>query len=141
MVQVKSREQIRNAYAESINAVPAKYKAGVEQSKGWKENAIKGQAVYEQRMSDPAVLKRREAGLQSTNEEEWRRNASTNGAARIAAGMQASAGKREANYEPYRATLEALNLPERTADPMQNVQNRVGGVVQAMVDTKRNRTR
>jgi hypothetical protein len=42
--------------------------------------------------------------------------------------MQAGSAKRETNFAPYLAELSALELPARTSDPMQNVQNRVGGI-------------
>ena len=45
--------------------------------------------------------------------------------------------KRKKNYEPYRAALEALELPPRTADPMVNIDNRVKAVVKTLVEKKK----
>jgi hypothetical protein len=50
--------------------------------------------------------------------------------------MQAGASKREANFEPYRQELASLELPAKTSDPMQNVQNRVGGIAVALHNKK-----
>jgi hypothetical protein len=51
--------------------------------------------------------------------------------------MKAASGKQVQNFAPYKAALEALSLPDKTVDPMQNLINRAGAVVQALVNTKK----
>jgi len=125
MVRIKSATEIDKAYKDAIGNVPAKYKTGVQATTGWKEAAIAGQGLYEQQMSDRAVLARRQKGLESVADEDWKKNTIDKGAARIGAGMTAGADKRTKNYEPYRNEIAAITLPARTADPTQNVTNRV----------------
>lgn len=139
MVKIKSASEIAKAYTDSIGTVAPKYQAGVNATSGWKNAAIGGQKIYEEKMRDSAVLARREKGLQNVSEEDWKRKAATTGAARIASGMQAGADKRTKNYEPYRQVIEATSLPDRTSDPVQNVTNRVVPIVKALADAKNNK--
>jgi len=125
LVRIKSAAQIDAAYKASLGTVAPKYQAGIQATQGWKDSAIKGQALYEQRMQDQKVLARREKGLQQVSDEQWRAKAANVGASRIAQGMQASTDKRTRNYEPYRAAIEGISLPDRTGDAEQNVINRV----------------
>lgn len=134
MVRMPSRAEIEQRYRSAIPQVPARYKAGVEKTSGWKEAAIQGQALYEARMQDPNVLKRREKGLQNVSDADWKNNVLAKGVQRIATGMESSASKQSANYEPIRAALESVTLPPRSADPMANIDNRVKPIVKAIVD-------
>ena len=137
MVRVKSAEEIDRKFREAIPRVPTAYKTGVQGTRGWKEKAIEGQDLYEERMRDPAVLSRRRAGLEGVSEEEWKRNAADIGATRIGPGMLANAAKRKVKYEPYRTALESVELPPKTADPMANIDNRAKPIVAALVEKKK----
>ena len=139
MVKVKDAAQRKANYVSAIGAVPGKYQAGIQATSNWKERAIQGQGLYEQRMRDAEVLSRRERGLNRTSDAQWKQNAAGIGAQRIATGMQAGAEKQTANYEPYAAALRGLELPERTADPMANIDARVKPVVSTMVQVKQSR--
>lgn len=134
MVYVPPKEQRKKAYQDSIGAVPSAYKTGVEATQGWKESAIAGQSLYEQRMQDQSVLARRAKGLERTSDAEWKAKASQLGSQRIAAGMQAGAQKQADNYEPIAEALRGVSLTPRTADAMQNIDNRVKPIVQAAIN-------
>lgn len=106
--------------------MPAAYKDGVQATTDWKAKALEGQDLYEAQMQNRTVLQRRVKGLQAVTDDDWKKNAAEKGSARIGvAGMTAGADKRTKNYEPYRKEIESIVLPARTADPMQNVQNRL----------------
>ena len=137
MVRVKSAEAIDANYKAAIGRVPAAYKEGVQRTTDWKEKALEGQGLYEERMRDPDVLSRRAAGLEKVSQDEWKHKAADVGATRIGPGMAAGANKRKANFEPYRSALEGVDLPPRTADPMANIDNRVKPIAQALIDKKR----
>jgi hypothetical protein len=137
MVKVKSAQARADAYRRAIPTVTAAYKAGVESTSGWQAAAIDGQGLYEQRMQDSEVLSRRAKNLAKVSDADWKTAASIKGSQRIAAGMEQGAAKQVANWAPYGAALESLTLPGRTADGVQNVQNRVIPVVQRMMDTKK----
>jgi len=137
MVRVKSAEAVDAAYKAAIPRVPGAYKAGVQATVDWKNSALEGQDLYEERMRDPAVLNRRRAGLEGVSEEEWKRKAADVGATRIGPGMQAGAAKRKAKWAPFREALVAVDLPPRTADPMANIDNRVKPIAQALINKKK----
>lgn len=139
MVFVPDKAARQRAYEQSIGQVPGAYKAGIQQTQGWKEAAIGGQALYEQRMRDPEVLAKRERALQKVSEAEWKNRAAEIGSSRIAAGMQANASKQADNYEPIAAALRAVTLPPRSADPMANIDNRTKPIVMAAVNASKGR--
>ena len=134
MVFVKSKEERKAKYLGSLGQVPGNYKSGIERTQGWKESALAGQSLYEQKMSDQNVLRRRERSLQKVSEADWKNNAVNKGATRIAAGMQAGANKQADNYEPIAEALRGVNLPPRSADPMANIDSRVKPIVQAAIN-------
>ena len=138
MVYVPDAAKRKAAYLNSLGSVPGAYKAGIESTQGWKEKAIGGQALYVQRMQDQSVLQRREKGLNRVSEAEWKQKAAALGSTRIADGMRQAADKQAANYEPIAAALRNLTLPDRTADPMANIDNRLKAVVRTAIDASQN---
>lgn len=139
MVKIKPSSEIDKAYKESIGRVPGRYKDAVARVTDWQEKAGSDAAeqLYAAKVQEAIASRRRQKATQKTSNEEWRSAASTTGAARIATGMQANADKRTKNFEPFRNAIEGASLPDRVADPMQNVTNRVGGMVKVLVDTKK----
>ena len=138
MVNVPDAGKRKAAYLNSLGGVPGSYKAGIEATQGWKEKAIGGQALYVQKMQDQSVLQRREKGLARVSEQDWKSKAATLGSVRIADGMRNAADKQVQNYEPIAAALRGLSLPDRTADPMANIDNRLKAVVRTAIDASKN---
>jgi len=134
MVFVPSAQDRKKRYLDSLGAVPGSYKAGIERTTGWKEAALNGQGLYVQKMQDASVLRRRAAALERTNEADWKARASNLGSVRIADGMRNGADKQANNYEPIAQALRGLTLPERSADPMANIDNRTKAVVRTMIE-------
>lgn len=137
MVKMPSLEEISRKYKEAVPRVPEAYKKAVSGVTDWQEKAIGGQSLYEQKMSDRDVLARRGRKLAKVSNEEWRAKAADLGAARIGAGMDKAVDKQRRGYAPYREALASVALPDRTADPMANIDNRAKAVVKALVDTKK----
>ena len=135
MVYVPSAAERKAKYINSLGVVPGNYKAGIERTTNWKDKALAGQNLYEQQMQNAQVLRRRAIALEKTSEAEWKSKASSLGSLRIADGMRNSAEKQAQNYEPIANALRAVELPERSADPMANIDNRVKPIVRAMVNT------
>lgn len=133
MVYVPSAAERKAKYLSSLGQVPANYKSGIERTTGWKEKALNGQGLYEQQMQNAAVLRRRAVALERVSEADWKSKASNLGSMRIADGMRNGAEKQSQNYEPIANALRAVELPERSADPMANIDNRVKPIVRAMV--------
>ena len=125
-------DEIHKKYVEGAGRAPANYKAKVLKTSGVIDAAIAAQPLYEQRMQDVNVLKRRAEKLANVTDEEWRKQASTKGAERIGKGMIAAADKRKKNYEAIRTALDGLELPEKTTDWRSNLANRAGAVIQRM---------
>lgn len=137
LVKIKSSTEIDRKYREAIPRVAGAYKEGVQRTTDWQEKAIAGQKLFEEKMSDPAILARRGRAIADVSNEEWKNKASKLGAERIGRGMAENADKRARNYEPYRTAIEGASLPDRTADPMANIDNRVKGMVKVLVDKKK----
>ncbi len=137
MVFVPSQAERKAKYVASIGGVPAAYNAGIQRTTDWKEKALSGQDLYVQQMQNQDVLNRRATGLQKVSDAEWKNKASSLGTQRIASGMQGAADKQAANYEPIAEALRNVSLPARSADPMQNIDNRVKPIVAAAVQASR----
>lgn len=133
MVYVPSAAERKAKYLSSLGQVPANYKSGIERTTNWKEKALNGQGLYEQQMQNAAVLRRRAVALERVSEADWKSKASNLGSMRIADGMRNGAEKQAQNYEPIANALRSVELPERSADPMANIDNRVKPIVRAMV--------
>ena len=133
MVFVPSAAERKQKYLNSLGNVPAAYKAGIERTTNWKDKALAGQNLYEQQMQNAAVLRRRAVALERVSESDWKSRAASLGSTRIAEGMRNGAEKQAANYEPVANALRSVELPDRTADPMANIDNRVKPIVRAMV--------
>lgn len=132
MVKVKDRATREKNYRAAIAQVPSKYRDAVSKTTGVIDAAVRAQGLYEEMMRRDEVLRRREQGLRKVTDADWQRAALDKGAARIGPGMEAGATKQVANYEPIAQALEALSLPDRSADPIANIDNRVKPVVLAM---------
>jgi hypothetical protein len=135
-MKVKSASLAQANYTAAAALVPARYEAGVTTA-DWQSKALDGQSLYVARLSDPEVLARRAKNISKVSDAEWRSSAIAKGRGTIGSRMTAAAPKQQANWAPYRAALESLTLPPKTADPMTNLTNRAGAVVQAMVATKK----
>ena len=137
MVRIKSQAQIKENYKASTGRVSEPYKAGVNAASGVIEAGVKGEALYAAKVQEAISEGRRAKGLSKLTDADWKTATITKGAPIIATRMAAAADKQAAHYEPYRSALESVSLPDRVADPLANVDNRVKPIVKAMVDTKR----
>lgn len=136
MVKVKSNSEIKQAYEESTATVPRRFKAGVSTAE-YQAPALAGQDLYVEQMQRPEILARRAKGIQNISDTEWRKATIDKGATIIGARMKAASQKQVDGFAPYRTALEGVTLPPRTADPMANLMNRAGAIVQALVDKKK----
>ena len=137
MVKVKPIEEAKTNYKSAATFAPTRYEAGVRRATGVIEAAIKGQELYEAKMSDPAVLARRAKALARLSDEDWRKAALEKGKERIGRGMAFGAEKWAKEWRPYAEALAALELPPRSVDPMANIDNRLKAVVSTLVEKKK----
>ena len=135
MVKVKSIDTGKRNYKGAASTAAARYKesiAGID----WKGPALEAQALYEQQMSNPAVLARRASGIEKTTNEEMKAAMLAKGAPVIGARMAAADGEWGAGWSPYKSALEAVDLPAKTGDAMTNIDQRLKPIVAAMVAKK-----
>ena len=136
-IVMPSAEDIAKAWEDAIPRVPAKYLDRVEKTTGFKERAIAGEGTYAAVMSEVIREQRRAKGLERITDEDWKRGVREKGAKRIADGMKLGAAKRRARYEPFRAALHGLEIPDKTADKVENARLIVPIVVEALVKKKK----
>ena len=133
MVDTKPAATWKANWDASRARVPAAYAEGINANTNFFEAAKAGQGTYETMMSNPSVLQRRLTGLErKSSQADWKSKASTLGAQRISAGMAAGKPKYDSSVDVSRAALEAVTLPDRTADFRANIQNRVVPIVEAL---------
>lgn len=119
--------------------IPERYRQGV-QNADWHTAASSDQAEanYNTRMTQALAAKSRQNGIKRVNNDTWQSAALGKGASNIAAGVTAGIDKYKENFgKVYTAVLPTIRgLKPRTADPMQNVNQRVIPVVKAFVDNR-----
>jgi len=140
MVKVKPLKEVSERYREAARFIPARYKRALEQKPDWKTAALEGQELYEEKMSDPEVLKRRAGAIERVSNEEWVSRALKKGAPIIGKAIELSVEKHAKKWAPFREALEAVELPKRVADPMANIDNRLKEIVRALVEKKKELT-
>lgn len=136
MVKVKPESEIKKNYEDSTALVPGRFEAGIRGAT-WQAEAIEGQALYEEQMRRDEILRRRSRGIEKVSDEAWRTKAIDKGKPVIGTRMKAASGDMVSGFRPYREALLAVDLPPRVADPMQNLLNRAGAVVLALVNKKK----
>lgn len=133
MVKVKPLATIEANYKASAPRATKGYKESIP-GVVWNAPSLAGQGLYEERMMDPAVLAKRATGIADVSDTEFRKALLEKGAPIIGARIAAAAPKMATGYAPIRSALVALTLPERVADPMANIDNRLKLTVQTMID-------
>jgi len=138
-MKIKSQAEISKKWGDAIGRVPAAYKAGVAATTDWQEKAASDDAetLWKTKIDEAAARKARQKAVSAVSNEDWRSAAVNKGSARIGAGMTAAQGKRAQKHEPYRAAIEGMTLAPKTADPAQNVTNRVIPIAVGLSELKK----
>jgi len=137
VIRMPSAESIDKAYREAIPRVPAKYLERVKMVPNFKERAIEGEEAFKAAMEKVIAEERRKKGLELMAPDAWLKGVEKKGAKRIGDGMKIGAPKRKARYEPYRAALDGLELPDKTPDWEANIDNILKKVVKTLVEKKK----
>ncbi|RDD52901.1 MAG: hypothetical protein BA066_07225 [Candidatus Korarchaeota archaeon NZ13-K] len=138
-IEVPPLDEAKSNLEGAVSVIPDRYKKAVQRAK-WKDKAASDAAEknYSDGVTAAAAEKRRQKKIAKLDEEkDWRKPATEVGATRIGPGLRAKLDKWKENVRPYFETLASLELPDRTADPITNVDNRVKAVVKALVDKKK----
>lgn len=136
-MKVKNMNDAQANYVAGAAGAGAKYVKGIEGATDWQAKAIAGEKLYAEKLQEAIAAGRRAKGLARVSNEEWKSRAKDVGGARIGQGMTKGASKWAREFTPYSDALKGTELPARTADGMQNLINRGGAVVQAMMDKKK----
>ncbi len=136
-MKTKSIEEVEANFRSGAAVAPSRYAAAVAKTTGVIAAAIAGEALWAQKMQTAIANKTRMKALGKVTDSEWQEAASGKGAQRIGPGMTASAEKQSKNFAPYLSSLQGINLPARTADPAQNVLNRVTPIAVALAAKKK----
>jgi len=96
------------------------------------------QSNYEEAMSDPKVLARRNTALKKLSSADLHAKMDTLGRRRYPEGVEANVDKASRNVEPYLAELERIvpGMKPRTRDPVENVTNRVVPIAKGLRDLR-----
>jgi len=135
MVKVKSIDKAKRNYKGAASTAAARYKESIADI-DWKGPALEAQALYEEQMSNPAVLARRATGIEKTTNEQMKAAMLAKGAPVIGSRMAAADGEWGSGWSPYKSALEAVDLPTRVGDPMTNIDQRLKPIVAALVAKK-----
>lgn len=112
-----------------------RYSAGVDGA-SWQGAAKEGQALYVEQMSNADILARRERGIDRVSDSQWRSDSKSKGSGRIGGAFRGAIDKQLTNFRPFRNRIEATSLPPRTTDGKQNLIERAGAIVDAMIAEK-----
>ena len=138
MVKVKDLTTSKANYAGSASEAVRRWKQEIPKAE-WRNAALSPSAVELHRVKTIEALDagRREKGIEAVSDAEWRTRTLQKGGSSMGTAMTQSADKWAQKYSPYRSALEALDLPDKTADAMQNIDNRLKPVVAAQQEVKR----
>lgn len=138
MVKVKDIGTSKANYAGSASEAVRRWKTEIPKAE-WKQPSLDAGAVELHRVKTMEALDagRREKGIEAVSDAEWRSRTLKKGGATMASAMSGSADKWAQKYSPYKSALEGVDLPDKSADPMQNIDNRLKPVVQVQVDLKK----
>jgi len=139
MVHTKGIAATVEKYKSAIPRVGAEYKKGVDSNTDWQANAIAAEPLYAEKIQAAIAAGSRAKGLQATSQGEWKNAASVKGSARIGQGMTEAVPKFQSGMSEVINTIEGVTLPARTSSGVQNVQNRVIPIVQALEELKKRR--
>ena len=136
-MKTKSLDESMTNWRGSHTRVAAAYGKGIDRADNWQANAIAAKDLYAAKIAESIANGSREKGIAGVSNEEWKRRAKDKGQKRIVDGMKASDAKMSQGLGKVLAALAEVNLPARTADPMENLVNRAGAVVQRLAALKK----
>lgn len=137
MVRTKGAAATLQNWKSAQGRVPQAYKDGIARANNWQSKAMEGADNYAAGVNEAISEGRREKGISRVSDGEWKNAASTKGAARIASGMAAAEGKFNTGMSRNLATIEGVSIPARTQNGMENIDNRLKPIAQALMDQKR----
>lgn len=137
MAKIKSMERISSKWSTVAGRSTDAYQDGVLQPRtDWKKATQASNTNWKAATQQAIAQDRFAAGVNRSSTENWQAGAIDKGVSRYAAGVQLGQPAYEAGFAPYRAVIEAVNLPDRKpkGDPA-NIQ-RVAMIATALHNAK-----
>jgi len=132
MVKIKPLATIKKNYEEASRFIPRRYEEAIPRIV-WREPALAGQDLYAEKMKIDEILERRRISIEKRDDEFFRGRLKRKGVPVIGTRVRAAVDDHERGFKPYHDMLAALVIPPREVDPMVNIDNRVKGVVEALI--------
>lgn len=132
-IPIKSSSEIASKWARVTPQRSADYAEGVENpKKDWKNETKAAEARYESGVQSAITKKRFGKGVDDAGTSKWQTKTIEKGTQRWGPGVQVAQSDMADGYEPYRATIASLSLPQKYAkgDP-RNIQ-RVSTIATAL---------
>ena len=131
---MKTIQQAKENYVQSISLVGPRYQQGVQQA-DWASAVKTAQANqnWKDGVSKAAQADRWKQAVDKVSNEEWRAMATSKGANAIQEGMRQGQAKYERNFAVVLTAIKSAvdALPPRTTDVMQNIESRLKPVALA----------
>ena len=137
MVDVKNLSEAEDNYVSAASGVKKKYERGIKGAE-WSENASSdaSEDLYQEKLRASMGRRARQKAIAKIPNSEWQNRSLGKGASAIVPAMQQSGGKWRKGFQPYADELTSIKLPDRVADPEQNVINRVVPIAVALAERK-----
>ena len=138
MVKIKPLDEIKKRYGEAATVIPERYKRAIDKVTDWKEKATsdKAEELYKEKILKAIEKERRKKALERVSNEEWKKRAKEIGGRIIGTKVRESVDKHAEAFKPYHEALAELELPDKSADPMENIDNRLKKVVETLIRKK-----
>jgi len=131
-IKIKPLDTISKNYEEAARFIPRRYKEAIPRIE-WRDPALAGQDLYAEKMKIDEVLERRKISIEKRTDAFFRDRLEKKGVPVIGPRVRAAVPDHRAGFAPYHTMLEALEIPARVVDPMENIDNRVKAVVSALI--------
>lgn len=119
-IPIASASEIAEKWTRVTPMRTADYEAGVRNPRrDWKAETAAAESRYKEGVTKAAAEGRFGRGVAKAGTAKWQRKAVDVGTPRFGPGVAAAGPEYEEGFEPYRATIAGLTLPERyaTGDP------------------------
>jgi len=136
MVRIIPLAEAKAHFSEIVPRIPDRYEAAIKRAT-WRDPAIAGEPLFKEAMTVVITEERRRKGIEKWTDENWRGVTVEKGKPIIGTRISARLDQWAANWTPYRAAIEAVELPPKVIDWATNIDQRVKPIVKALVEKKK----
>ena len=137
MVKTKGVERAVANWKQGAAGATGRYTEGVAAVTGFTEAAIKGEALFAQKIQEAIASGSRSKGLAKAGDTKYKTGVTIKGAQRWAPGVAAAESDYRKGIGGVLSVIEGVTLPDRTADAAANVAGRVTPIAVALQNAKK----